>query len=350
MRRRSHLYAVLVTLLVAVAFGVALPALSATAPVRIMPLGDSITAGPGCWRALLWNHLQTAGYTNIDFVGSVPDGGCNYGFSYDGDNEGHGGYAATGIADQNQLPPWLDAAKPDIVLMHLGTNDMWGGFIPTTTVLAAYTKLVGQMRANNPNMKIIVAQIIPMNPSGCPTCAASVVALDNAIPGWAAGLTTARSPIVVADLWTGFNTATDTGDGVHPNDTGFRKMADRWYPSLAQVLNGVTPPVTPPPTDARCTATYKVISQWGGAFQGEITVKNASQNASSAWTTTFTFANGQQINQSWNTTLTQNGATVTARNASYNGNLPVGAATTFGFTATWNNTTNALPQLSCSLG
>ena len=37
--------------------------------------------------------------------------------------------------------------------MHLGTNDMWGGFIPTGTVLAAYTKLVGQMRANNPAMK-----------------------------------------------------------------------------------------------------------------------------------------------------------------------------------------------------
>ncbi|WP_433516274.1 cellulose binding domain-containing protein [Nonomuraea sp. CA-143628] len=359
MRRRSSLYAVLVALLLA--FGVvALPALSATAPVRValpalsapvrvMPLGDSITAGPGCWRAMLWHHLQTAGYTNIDFVGSVPDGGCNYGYSYDGDNEGHGGYAATGIADQNQLPPWLAAAKPDIVLMHLGTNDMWGGFIPTSTVLAAYTKLVGQMRANNPNMKIIVAQIIPMNPSSCPTCAASVVALDNAIPGWAAGLTTAESPIVVADLWTGFNAATDTGDGVHPNDTGFQKMADRWYPPLAQALGGVTPPVTPPPTDARCAATYKVISQWGGAFQGEVTVKNTSSSASTAWTTTFTFANGQQISQSWNTTLTQNGAAVTARNASYNGNLPVGASTTFGFTATWNNTTNALPQVSCSL-
>jgi lysophospholipase L1-like esterase len=185
MPRRSSLYAFLAVLLLAMTFGVAVPdlsALSATDPVRIMPLGDSITAGPGCWRAMLWNHLQTTGYTSIDFVGSVPDGGCNYGFSYDADNEGHGGFSATGIADQNQLPPWLAEARPDIVLMHLGTNDMWGGFIPTSTVLAAYTKLVGQMRANNPNIKIIVAQIIPMNPSGCGTCPNSVVALNNAIP------------------------------------------------------------------------------------------------------------------------------------------------------------------------
>lgn len=29
------------------------------------------------------------------------------------------------MADQNQLPPWLAATRPDIVVMHLGTNDVW---------------------------------------------------------------------------------------------------------------------------------------------------------------------------------------------------------------------------------
>ena len=43
---------------------------AASSPVRIMPLGDSITGGPGCWRAVLWDNLQSAGYTNIDFVGT----------------------------------------------------------------------------------------------------------------------------------------------------------------------------------------------------------------------------------------------------------------------------------------
>jgi cellulase/cellobiase CelA1 len=166
------------------------------------------------------------------------------------------------------------------------------------------------------------------------------------------------------DQWTGFNTATDTGEGVHPNDSGFQKMADRWYPPLARVLDGVIPspppsspspsptptPTSPPAGDGRCAATYKVISQWGGAFQGEVTVNNTSPAVSSAWTATFTFANGQQIGQSWNTTLTQNEATVTARDATYNGALPAGTSTTFGFTATWNNTTNALPPVSCTLG
>ena len=45
--------------------------LSAATPVRVMPLGDSITGSPGCWRALLWNRLQSTGYPDVDFVGTL---------------------------------------------------------------------------------------------------------------------------------------------------------------------------------------------------------------------------------------------------------------------------------------
>jgi chitodextrinase len=34
------------------------PSAQAATPLRIMPLGDSITGSPGCWRALLWQHLS----------------------------------------------------------------------------------------------------------------------------------------------------------------------------------------------------------------------------------------------------------------------------------------------------
>lgn len=217
--------------------GPAQAAARAAAPVRVMPLGDSITGSPGCWRALLWQRLQESGHLDVDFVGTRPGDGC--GFPYDGDNEGHGGFLATGIADQNLLPGWLSATRPDVVMMHLGTNDVWSSR-PTGTILAAYTKLVQQMRASNPRMKILVARILPMNPSGCSTCAQGVVDLDSAIPGWAAGLHTARSPITVVDQWSGFETTTDTYDGVHPNDAGNRKIADRWYPALTSAL-GLSP-------------------------------------------------------------------------------------------------------------
>lgn len=95
-----------------------------------------------------------------------------------------------------------------------------------------------------------------------------MVALNNRIPGWAASKTTTRSSIVVVDQWTGFDPATDTNDGVHPVDSGFRKMADRWYPALTAVLGGTTPPTTTtPPASGACTATFRVVNQWNGGFQ-----------------------------------------------------------------------------------
>ncbi|GAA1746518.1 cellulose binding domain-containing protein [Luedemannella helvata] len=412
MRKRSALQALLAALVLALGYlvvqaAVSAPAASAAAPVRIMPLGDSITGNPGCWRALLWNKLINAGYTNIDFVGTQAPQGC--GVTHDGDNEGHGGYLVTNVANQNMLPAWLAATTPDIVVMHFGTNDVWSNIAPST-ILAAFSTLVDQMRASNPTMKILVAQIIPVAPSTCGDCPARTTAFNNAIPAWAASKTTAQSPITVVDQATGWVPATDTYDGVHPSDpAGITKMADKWYAPLAAALGGVTPtsalvtsrpptsavvtsrpptsavvtsrpptsavvtsrpptsavvtsrPPTSavvtsrPPTSAAvttggpagaCSATYTIVGQWPGGFQGEVTVK-AGPSAISRWTTSWTYASGQTITQSWSATLTSSGATVTASNAAWNGSLPAGATTTFGFIGTWNGT-NSVPTVSCS--
>ncbi|KAF8646662.1 hypothetical protein AX16_007160 [Volvariella volvacea WC 439] len=227
--------------------------------VRIMPLGDSITGSPGCWRANLWTSLRNSGYTNIDMVGSLPDPGC--GVQYDGDNEGHGGYRATNIANQNQLVGWLAPTKPDIVMMHLGTNDIWGG-IATSSIITAFSKLVDQMRASNPNMKILVAQIIPMTPSNCGDCNSRVIALNSAIASWAPTKSTTNSPITVVDQFTGFNTATDTNDGVHPISSGNTKIAQKWLAPLQAAIRSVGggSTTTPVPTT---TPGGSVVPAWG---------------------------------------------------------------------------------------
>ena len=232
----------------------ALPVAPASAaPVRVMPLGDSITGGPGCWRALLWSRLQATGYTDVDFVGTLPGGGCGLA-TWDGENEGHGGALAINVANENLLTGWLSTTRPDVVMMHFGTNDIWNRR-PVTDILAAYTTLVGQMRASNPAMRILVAQIIPVAPPGCAECQQLTIDLDNAIPGWARSLTTAQSPITVVDHWTGWDPATDTIDGVHQSDAGNQKMADRWYPALTAVLGGVTPTTTTTTTRTTPTTT-----------------------------------------------------------------------------------------------
>lgn len=119
--------------------------------------------------------------------------------------------------------------------MELGTNDVWNS-IPSATIITAFSTLVDQMRAQKATMRILVAQITPMNPSGCTTCAQGVVDLNAAIVAWAPGKSTAASPITVVDCWTGYNTTTDTGDGVHPNDSGNVKLANCWYEPLKAAI------------------------------------------------------------------------------------------------------------------
>lgn len=85
-------------------------------------------------------------------------------------------------------------------------------------------------------MTILVAQITPMAPAGCTTCYAGVIDLNNAIPAWAADITTANSPVSIVDAWTGYNTTLDTGDGVHPNDAGNVILANDWFAPLSSAI------------------------------------------------------------------------------------------------------------------
>ncbi|MER6711486.1 GDSL-type esterase/lipase family protein [Streptomyces sp. NPDC000877] len=303
-------------------------------PVRIMPLGDSITGSPGCWRAVLWNRLVDSGYKDLDFVGTLPPQGC--GQAHDGDNEGHGGELVTNVADRDLLPGRLAATRPDIVVMHFGTNDVWSSIAPDR-IMAAYTKLVAQMRASNPDMRILVAQLIPMNPSTCAACAQRVTDFNARIPAWARATSTDRSPVTVVDQWTGFSTATDTYDGVHPNASGDAKIAARWFPALAAVLDAGVPggPGGPGENPASCTARFRAVSSWQGGYQGEVTVTNTSAAAVRGWTATVVPAGGARLSQVWNGTLTTAAdGTATVTNAAWNGALAPGASATFGFVAT----------------
>lgn len=229
--------------------------------------------------------------TNTDFVGTLAPQGC--GFTYDGENDGHGGYLATGMVSNNNLPGWLAISQPDIVMMELGTNDVWSS-LSTSTILAAFTTLVGQMRAQNPVMTILVAQITPMNPSGCTTCYGGVVALNAAIPAWAAGITTAASPVSVVDCWTGYNTTLDTGDGVHPNDAGNTILANDWYAPLSSAIVrvGGTAPVTvsasSTKTSTTSTTTTTTSSKSSTLSTSTVKTSTSSTKTSSSATSTST--------------------------------------------------------------
>ena len=211
---------------------------------QIMPLGDSITGY--CYPQLLSKELIDKGNTNFAFVGKITNNqSCGTG-APNVQTEGHGGYlvtylttdspAASGKGTLTELKTWA-AEKPDVVLMEIGTNDVWSS-IATATITSAFGFVMDQFRAQNPSVTFFVAKITPLNPSGCSDCESRVEALNAAIPAWASGKSTSASPIYVVDVWSALDPATYvpnstwTKDGCHPEPPASQLMADKWYAGL----------------------------------------------------------------------------------------------------------------------
>jgi hypothetical protein len=105
---------------------------------------------------------------------------------------------------------------------------------------------------------------------------------------------------------------------------------------------------------AGCAVTYAVSSQWQGGFGANVSIKNLG-DALSSWTLTWSFGAGQTVTQAWNTTLTQSGSAVTAKNVSYNGSIATNGTTSFGFNGSWTSsnpvpTNFALNGVTCTGG
>jgi len=204
-----------------------------------MPLGDSIT-GEMCPPQLLSQQLIQSGHTHFVFVGSNLNNQSCYG-APNVQTEGHGGYLVTDLVGNGphaaELPRWCASDKADVVLMQFGTNDAWNNR-STQSILAAYSVVLADLRAVNPKVIMFVAQITPLNPSGCGSCEANVVALNAQIPQWASSESTTASPVYVVDVFSAFDPttylpkSTDSSDGVHPTPAGSKLAADKWYDAL----------------------------------------------------------------------------------------------------------------------
>src|SRR3954466_10639137 len=91
---------------------------------------------------------------------------------------------------------------------------------------------------------------------------------------------------------------------------------------------------------AGCTVTYQVSSSWPGGFGANVTINNLG-DAIGSWTLVWSFGAGQTVTQAWNTTLTQSGSTVTAKNMGYNAAVPTGGTVSFGFNGSWTGSNPA---------
>ena len=257
------------------------------ATIRLMPLGDSITAGfqssdNNGYRQTLYNDIKGAGNLT-DFVGSLRAGSA-----FDPDNEGHSGYEISQVAAL--LDGVLATYQPNLVTLHIGTNDM-GNDDQVSTAPNRLASMIDQIIADVPGVTIVVAQLIP---SGNANTQSLINTYNSQIPGIVQTRASAGKHILMVSMST-LTTADLNADGIHPNDGGYQKMAAVWYAGVQQVIaNGWV-------SDIPFAGTYEIQC----VSSGQVVDVNGGSTANDAEVIQYPYNGGR--NQLWNFIPTSNG-------------------------------------------
>ncbi|KAJ7896442.1 lipolytic enzyme [Mycena olivaceomarginata] len=191
--------------------------------IRLLPLGDSITFGVASsdgngYRNALHNLLSPG--NTVNFIGSLKSGTMT-----DNDNEGHSGFTIAQIQTASTNAAALPA-RPNLVLLMAGTNDVFGGSFSTAP--SRLSTLIDSIFARCPDAALVVATLTPL-PSG----QAAVNTYNQAVTQLVATRKAAGQHILLASMASVL--ASDlAADGIHPNDAGYVKMANAWFPVIQQ--------------------------------------------------------------------------------------------------------------------
>jgi len=222
------------------------PQLVFPASIKIMPLGDSITHGDGStdlsgYRKELYDLLMGDGYA-VDFVGSLANGPA----TFDNQHEGHGGWHADGEPSRSIRPAvnaFLTNNPADIVLLHIGTNDIGSGQDPAAIkdeidgildAVDAYEQSSGR------DVWVILALIVNQA-AGC-AYRSQTTSMNNFLETMADARQLNGDKIEVVDMEIGagldydIRPNGDMYDCIHPYATGYTKMADEWLQGLLNIL------------------------------------------------------------------------------------------------------------------
>jgi len=212
-------------------------------PCAIMPFGDSITAGSGSsgggYRVELFHNAVLA-KKNLTFVGSQSEGpDAVDGVPFPKRHEGHPGYTIDG---QMGILPLvvnaLHAAKPNIVTLMIGTNDV-NGYVDLPNAPKRLGNLIDTIVSTDPNLLLIVAKIVPTTDDDEN---ARIRAYNDAIPAVVQPRADAGKHVILVDMYSAFvaNAEYKTAymnNFIHPNDAGYAVIGDVWYASVSSALH-----------------------------------------------------------------------------------------------------------------
>lgn len=238
---------------------------TAASNIRLMPLGDSITAGfqsttGNGYRLELYTDLANEGHTVLDFVGSQ-----NSGTMADPANEGHSGDIISDLANPSIGTADPAAYRPNIVTLMIGTNDMGRNVLPATAP-DRLKSLINQVLAAAPDATVVVASLVP---SGDPATEARIQTYNAAVPGVVDTLASAGKHVLYVNM-DGVTHADLNNDGIHPNDAGYKIIGDVFNDGVEEAIGAgwVNAPVAKAGTCAGGTRDpiwYNIGAIGGGA-------------------------------------------------------------------------------------
>ncbi|MBE0652344.1 MAG: hypothetical protein IH594_01020, partial [Bacteroidales bacterium] len=237
--------------------------------LRIMPLGNSISYGNMCvngtikdcvpisgteaisYRLRLLNLMNNAGYS-VNFIGSQKSGSK---YLTDTDNAGFGGINDDRLADimekgysdnynggqKYSSGPYLETYPADIILLHIGTNDVLGADTSNVRGVERILNAIDAYEAKSGSpIMVFLARIISYRDHPCNT-QPRVIAYNNKIDQLAANRIAGGDNLILVDMECGttINYSTDMVDEVHPNQVGYNKMGDLWFTELDKYLRSV---------------------------------------------------------------------------------------------------------------
>jgi acyl-CoA thioesterase-1 len=223
-------------------------------PVAIMNIGGSITEGASAktaYRRYLDGLLRQAG-RSIDFVGSQTkhdqgrfDPAAHYMdspeyYQYDFDHEGQAGKTTAWMADN--MGKLARKNVPKIAVLHMGTEDLLTGTGAMADIIAKAVanvdRTIDSLRVVNDHVKIVLAEIIPINSPLLANPATAVQDFNARLAVLIRAKTSKTSPVVAVDQYKGFDVKADLQDGVLPSESGAVKMAGKFFTAIDALIDG----------------------------------------------------------------------------------------------------------------
>lgn len=212
-------------------------------PCAVMPLGDSITFGVdatlgynmsnGGYRTHLFDLAQRGG-KSITFVGSLSNGPDSLGgVPFPKAHEGHPGWVIIQITDI--VVGVMQACKPKIITLMIGTNDINAGFDPPDAP-NRLGKLIDTILVTDPQVLLVVAKLVPTQTDAEN---AKFQTYNSAIGDLVATRSAAGKHVTLVDMYAAFgsgNVPSYLSDNLHPDDAGYKVMADTWFGSMGPLL------------------------------------------------------------------------------------------------------------------